>query len=87
MKDRITKASGIRPDVSVQGLFVTSAAAPRVRTAVNVEVLLPPSLGHMPENIKKAPGYVVWNGPSDPHGFAIVAHPGMDFAIAESYLQ
>lgn len=77
---------GFTRDVSVQGLYVTSSVAPPVRTAVNVEVFLPASLGQMPENTIKAPGYVVrMSGPSEPRGFAIAAQLGTDFGVAENY--
>ena len=82
----IRTQGGFTRDVSVQGMFVTSSVTPSVKTPVNVELLLPSNFGKMPENIIKAPGYVVrGSGPNEPRGFAIAAHLGTDFVGAESY--
>ena len=78
---------GFTRDVSVQGMFVTSSVMLPVRIPLNLELLLPPNLDQMPGNILKAPGYVVRTcSVSEPHGFAIAAQLGTDFAAAESYL-
>jgi len=81
--DEIRTRGGFTRDVSVQGIFVTSSAAPPLRTAVNVELLLPPSLGQVPENIIKAQGFVVRVcGRTEIPGFVVAADLGADFAGA-----
>ena len=81
--DEMRTRGGFTRDVSVQGMFVTSSAAPPLRTALNVEVVLPPSVGRKPENIIKARGLVVRvSGRKHPRGFAIAADLGTDFAGA-----
>ena len=73
--------AGFTRDISVQGLFVTCAVVPPLRTAVNLELLLPTV---RPDNAIRAEGHVVRTcGSNSGKGIAIAAKLYVDSSLGE----
>jgi hypothetical protein len=77
---QIHTQGGFTRDVSINGLFVTSAITLPPQTILNVEIVLP-TLGHMAENTIRTSGHVVrLSGDTESRGFAITAKLDADLS-------